>query len=159
MALLIRMTLIVLMLNLFLYIGINLVESSPNENGDIYRLNDELKFHFENDLLSEFLGGRSSVDEIVQSTKDNLTNYGFDYSGNLTILPEKTGGSFGGITTFIDVVDSIWKYLKTFGNIAISPLTLFFNYRMPVLIGLLIAIPYFIVFVLGIIFFVRGYSD
>jgi hypothetical protein len=151
-----KMAVLVFILNLFVYLGIAFTTSLPNSDGSTHELNKDLKFHFENDLVDEWLGGRSSVEYVLNGTKDNWTSYGYQVSGNISTLPDKTGGSFGEQTTFIDNLGTVWKYLRTLGNIAQAPLTLLFNNRIPSIIGVLIGFPYFIAFMFGIIFFARS---
>lgn len=156
MAMLIRMVAMTLIINIFLYAGINMIAGLPENDGTFYRLNNQLSFHFDNDLITQLLGSQEQLDTLINNTNDAYITYDVNLTGDLFKIPDRIQGGIGGLTSFIDVVDTTWAAIKVLFNIALAPLTLFFNYRMPVLIGLMIGMPYAIMFVLGIVWFIRG---
>ena len=132
-----------------------MISSLPADDGTFNKMNNDLSFHFSDDLVSQVLG-QQQTDMIVNNTNNGYTSYDLNFTGDLWKQPDKVAGGIGGLTSFIDVVDTIWGTIKLLFNIAMSPLTLFFNYRMPILIGLMIGVPYAVIFVLGLIWFIRG---
>lgn len=155
MAMLIKMVVITLILNIFIYVGLNMVSSLPDSNGLTYRANDKFLFQFKGDLISKIMG-EGVMDKIANDTNLGFISYDVKLNGSLWQEPSKVAGGIGGLTSFIDVIDTVWSTVGLIWNIALSPLILFFNYRLPVLIGLMIGLPYAVMFVLGIIFFIRG---
>lgn len=148
---------IIFVMNIFMYLGVNFSISAEDGN----TLNKDYKFHFENDLMDSFLSSNVDLDQIAQDTKENWTNYGIEFNGTFTGLPQKEAGQdigVGGIT-FLDSLNIVWPFLATLGNLIIAPLTLFFNFRMPVFIGIMIGLPYFLMLVLSIFAFIRGVPD
>lgn len=153
-----RLALLALCLNLYLYIAISLTSSLPDPNYSEYMLNDQLKFHFNNDIVEQWIK-QDQMDQMLNNTRNNWTSYDINFTGGVNNLPTRVGGSFGGIATFIDVVDSVWGWIALFGNIVTAPLTLFFSYRMPSIIGLMIGLPYAVMMMITIVFFVRGLNS
>lgn len=154
MSTLIKLFTVLVVLNIFMYLGVNFSISAEGGN----QLNTDYNFHFEGDLIDSFFKGQNNLDTITQDTKENWTSYGVPIEGNFTILPSQEAGEIsgeGGII-YLDALKMVYSFIKTLGNIAIAPLTLFFNFRMPVFIGLMIGIPYFIIVFLAIIGFIRG---
>jgi hypothetical protein len=113
------------------------------------------------DLISKYLRGYQSLDSIAENTKSNWTDYSIGLNASVNSLPEKQAGTFISNTglSFLDGLNIIWDTATTLMNIAIAPLTLFFNFRMPVFIGLMIGIPYFIILFLSVIALIRGVGD
>lgn len=146
----------VLVLNLFMYIAVNFAISADGNNS----LNPQYNFHFNGDLIDSFLSSNTDFDQIAQDTKDNWTNYDIAFEGNFTQTPDVKGGNIiGEGVSFFDSIAIAWSFVKTLGNIMIAPLTLFFNFNMPVLVGLMIGIPYFFLLVLTFFSFIRGVAD
>lgn len=153
----IKMMTILLMINIFMYIGVNFSISA--EGGR--ELNKDYNFHFKGDLVDTFMAGQNNLDTITEDTKENWTSYKQDFNNSFTQIPQQQGGissGEGGII-FLDSLAIVWDFIKTLGNVMIAPLTLFFNFRMPVFIGLIIGIPYFFVLVLTFIALIRGVGD
>lgn len=151
---LIKLFSVLVVLNIFMYMGVNFSISAEGGNS----LNEDYNFHFEGDLIDSFFTGQNNLDTITQDTKENWTSYGVPIEGNFTSLPSQEAGEIsgqGGII-YLDALKMVYSFIKTLGNIAIAPLTLFFNFRMPVFVGLMIGIPYFIIIFLSIIGFIRG---
>lgn len=150
-----KLAAVLVSLNIFMYVFVNFAKSSDGNE-----LNEDLKFHWEGDLLDRYMQG-TSLDNIVENTKDNWTDYSINFSSGISSIPDKQGGTSigqGGIS-FLDALDIVWDFIKTLFNIVASPLTLFFNFRMPVIIGILIGIPYFIIFLITLFAFIRGVPD
>ena len=141
---------------MFMYLGVNFAISVDGN-----QLNQDYNFHFEGDLMDTYLSGAQDLDTLAQDTKDNWTNYAVGLGGNFTARPTKEGGQdvgAGGIS-FLDGLDIAWSFVLTLCNLMIAPLTLFFNFGMPVFIGLMIGVPYFLILVLTLFAFIRGAGD
>ncbi len=157
MSTMIKMMSVLFILNIFMYVGVNFSMSADGENN----LNKNYNFHFNGDLIDTFIKDQGTLDTMTQDYKENWTSYGIEFEGNFTGIPDQQAGistGQGGIV-FLDPLRILWSFVKTMGNVAVAPLTLFFNFNMPVLIGLMIGIPYFIILVLTIFAFIRGVSD
>lgn len=154
---LIKIVTTLLILNIFMYIVVNFSISADGVNS----LNKNYNFHFENDLITNYLTGNTDFDTLAQNTKENWTDYGVGLNSNVNKLPTKeTGTSVGsGGINFLDALAIAWDFVGTLFNIVISPLTLFFNFNMPIFIGLLIGFPYFTILLLCIFGFIRGSGD
>lgn len=156
MAMVIKMVGFIFIMNMFLYLGINLITGLPDSNGNVNYLNNNLAFHFDNDLLQQWMGSRVQLDSMINNSKLNYTTYNVNMSGTIVVQPQKVGGGINGLTSFIDVVDTVWSFITMLFNIALAPLTLFFSYNLPPMIGLMVGIPWAIIYILGIIWFIRG---
>lgn len=150
----IKLTSILLLMNIFLYVGMNLAITAEGED-----LQENLQFHIEGDLLQELVG--TSVQDITSDIKNNFTSYDVSINSNFTTFPELQGGEEigqGGIS-FLDAIRISIDFAKLMFNIAVSPLTLFVNYRLPPLLMILIGLPYLVVFIITIMAFLRGVGD
>lgn len=148
---------VLIVLNIFMYIGVNFSISAEGGN----ELNKDYNFHFEGDLIDTFMTGNEDLGQIADDTKNNWTNYAIGLNANFTQIPDQQGGistGTGGIN-FLDNLRIVWTFIKTLGNIMVAPLTLFFNFRMPIFVGLMIGIPYFSILVLTLFAFIRGVGD
>lgn len=146
----IKMATIIMVLNIFMYLGVNFAMTAEGK-----QINEEYNFYFSGDLISIFVGNSTSqqIDSIAENTKDNWTDYGINSEGALFDTPQQESGEVvgeGGVA-FIDSLKVLWAIVPTMGNIVLAPLTLFFNFDMPIFIGLMIGIPY--IFLLGISFY------
>ncbi len=153
----IKMITVLLILNIFMYIGVNFSISA--ESG--HELNKDYNFHFKGDLIDSFMSGNEDLDQIAEDTKNNWTSYGVGLGANFTQIPDKESGisiGVGGIS-FLDSLNIVWGFVASLGNIIVAPLTLFFNFRMPIFIGLMIGIPYFLILTLTFFAFIRGVGD
>jgi len=154
---LIKLLTIMLIMNIFLYIGVNFSISADGSND----INKDYHFYFEGDMLQTVLSSQDDLKNLAKNTKENWTDYDIDFNSNFTKNLQQQGGinvGDGGIS-FLDSLKIIWAFILTLGNIVIAPLTLFFNFRMPVFVGLMIGVPYFMILVLSLIALVRGVSD
>ena len=152
-----KLIVMLLVLNIFMYLGVNFSMGVDSKN----QLNPDYKFHFENDLLAGFLSGYTSLDDMTESTKTNWTDYAIGLNGNFTQKPTQQTGIFtstGGIG-FLDGLRIVWSAVETIGNIIIAPLTLFFNFHMPIFIGIMIGLPYFLILALSFFALIRGVGD
>jgi hypothetical protein len=134
-----------------MYLGVNFAMNAEGTSG----LNEEYYFYFGGDLIQTFMGENaySNLNTITNNTKGNWTSYNIDIDSATMDLPQQEAGEVtgeGGVS-FIDALKVLWAIVPTMGNIVISPLTLFFNFDMPVFIGLMIGLPY--IFVLAISFY------
>lgn len=146
---------ILLMLNLFLYAGIKFISSADGLN----QPDPTLHFQWRGDLVDYFM--ERSLDDMASDYKDGFTNYGANFSSNFRNFPTQEGGQTigqGGII-FLDSLKVVWSFFTTLANVAFAPLAFFFNYDMPILIGILIGIPLSIIYVATIILAIRGVSD
>ncbi len=153
----IKMLAVLFCMNIFMYLGVNFSISA--EGGR--ELNKDYNFHFEGDIMDTFLSGNQDMDDIVQSTKDNWTDYGVGLNANFTSFPSQQSGisvGAGGVS-FLDALSIGWDLIKAVANIMTAPLTLFFNFRMPVFIGIMIGLPYFFILILTLIALLRGVGD
>ena len=153
----IKMLAVLFCMNIFMYLGVNFSISA--EGGR--ELNKDYNFHFEGDIIDTFMSGNEDLDAIAQSTKDNWTDYNVGLDANFTSFPSQQSGisvGTGGIN-FLDALSISWDLIKAVANLMIAPLTLFFNFRMPVFVGIMIGLPYFFILVLTLIAFLRGVGD
>jgi len=144
----IKMATIVMVLNIFMYLGVNFAINAEGTAG----LNEEYNFYFKGDLLDIMLGDNTDakLNQIVNDTKDGWTSYGIDTDSSLFNEPEQQAGEVigeGGVS-LLDGIKIMWAIIPTMANIVIAPLTLFFNFNMPIFIGLMIGLPY--LFILGV---------
>jgi len=149
-----KLMVFVLCINLFMYIGVNSTvmhvegsdELTPYKwNGDIFDI-----------LFDDGLAVQNSIDLEIKS---NATSYGtFDLNTDLSGVPDQSGGQStgeGGIS-FLDGLKILWSIIPTLWNIALSPITLFFSFGMPLAVGILVGIPLAFINILSIIILIRG---
>ena len=146
----IKLATIIVVLNIFMYLGVNFAMTAEGVG-----MNEEFYFYFGGDLIQTFMGddSYSELNTAVANTKDNWTSYNINIDGEAMNLPEQQAGEVtgeGGVS-FIDALAVLWAIVPTMGNIVIAPFTLFFNFDMPIFIGLMIGIPY--IFLLAISFY------
>jgi len=137
-----KLFIVLLTVNLFVYLGINYTVSADGSS----ELNKQLNFHWEGDLIDTMLQGRGTLNDITENTKNNWTDYNVKINGSLMTIPDKSSGisiGTGGIS-FLDGLNIIYAFIRTLGNVIVAPITLFFNFRMPVFIGILFGLPYVI---------------
>ena len=148
-----KMIAVVLFMNIFMYVGINLPRTSEGI---------ELKYHWNGDMFDVFLGGNSKVTSIMENTQNNYTAYNFNYSSGISQVPNQEAGGYTGSAsgvTFLDGLRIAWAIIPTLFNIAISPLTLFFSFRIPLIVGLMIGVPYFMMLIISLFMMLRGIPD
>jgi len=148
----IKLSTIIMVLNIFMYLGVNFAMNAEGTSG----LNDNYNFYFKGDMIEVFMGDSAynNMNELINNTKNNWTSYGLEVNGEMMNLPEQEGGELvgtGGGVSFIDGLKVLWAIIPTMANIVLAPLTLFFNFKMPIFIGLMIGLPY--LFILGISFY------
>jgi len=155
-----KMIVLLLVMNIFSYISVNLVRSMDGNY-----MNQDLKFYFKGDIIETLLSNSTSEDislsDMAYYTRENWTYYSVDFTDSAVNIPQKQGGESigdGGIS-FLDALNIAYAFIPTLFNIAISPLTILFNFRMPVLIGLIYGIPYFAIIIFSIFAFIRGVGD
>jgi len=146
-----KLATIIMVLNIFMYLGVNFAITAEGNSG----INENYNFYFKGDLISLFVGDETvgKLESIANDTKNNWTNYGITGDGAVFTEPEQVSGETigeGGIS-YIDALAVLWAIVPTMGNIVLAPLTLFFNFGMPVFIGLMLGIPY--IFMLGLSFY------
>lgn len=151
---LIKLGSLMLVMNIFAYIAVNM--SIMSVDGTT-QLNPDYNFFFKDDLISKYLGGKGGIDTIAQDTKDGFTSYGLYVNSSFATIPAlQTGVSSATDAYFTDPLKIIYSFLATLGNVIISPLTLFFNFHIPPVIGIMIGVPYFFILGLTIILLIRG---
>lgn len=152
---LLKLLAILVMMNIFVYIGVNFSIAMDAST----QLNPELKFYWKGDLIERFMS--DSLDDITANTRDNWTDYNIDFSGNMsTFVQKSTGRGIGtGFIAFLDELDIVWSFLATLWNISFSPIILFANFRVPIFVGLMIGIPMIILYTTTIILAIRGVGD
>lgn len=153
---LIRMVGMLVVVNLFMYIGVNFAMSVDGDG-----LNENYNFHFEGDLVDQMLGGYTNLDTVSQDLKENWTSYGVNLNENFSAIPNQESGQLTGSSGFngLDALKIVWGFVLLLGNIVVSPLTLFFNFQIPALVGIMIGIPYFTIMLMAIIAMIRGVGD
>lgn len=154
MSTLIKLMVLLLMMNIFIYLGMNFAITA--EGVDLQGNNT---FFLEGDLVRTLMSG--SLQNSIQSSKENFTDYGINLTSSFTDFPEATGGEeFGtNIISFLDIPRIALAFIKTLFNIAVSPIALFTTFRLPPVLLALIGIPYLIIFVISAMAFLRGVSD
>jgi len=155
MSTLIKMASVLIVLNMFMYIGLNFAIA------DGQYMNNELKFRWEGDIFDLFFADRLDLDEMTANLRENYTTFSPELDPSFTEIPQATGGENigdGGIS-FLDLGRAAFAIIPTLFNLAAAPLTLFFNFHVPTLVGLMIGVPYTIIFVLTLFAFIRGVSD
>jgi hypothetical protein len=152
----IKLIAVLICCNVFMYIAVNFSIGAENER----ELNKDYNFHFKGDLIDTFMSGSQDLNQIAENTKNNWTDYDVGLNANFTTLPDQQGGTSVGVggISFLDGLKIVWSFVLSVANIVIAPLTLFFNFRMPVFIGLMIGIPYFIILIFTLFGFIRGVS-
>ncbi len=164
MAAILKMLVLVICLNTFLYLGTNYaMETTGFEQQGAARLNG--------DLFDILLESKSSIDTDFQLYSNSLrdgTNYSFGASYNLSTtssgglgtFPTKEAGqsttSESGAFSFLDALSIVYSGIKSIFNIAIMPLTLMTNNDLPPLFALLIGFPLAILQLITIIILIRG---
>lgn len=154
MSTMIKMFSIIIMMNLFIYLGMNFAITAEGEE-----LQEVNEFRLSGDLMQQLLD--DSLNPAISSTKDNFTDYDINVNSSFTTFPESQGGEETGVggISFFDVARMIIPFAKTLANIAISPITLFMGYRLPMLFVAIIGIPYLLIFFITVIAFLRGVPD
>ncbi len=153
---LIKLTSILVMMNIFIYLGMTFTITAAGEDAEF-----DIKNHMQNDLLQKLVS--DSVQTSAESLKENFTDYDINMSNSgFTTFPalqggEDVGGS-GGVS-FLDSVNIVMDFMKLLFNIAVSPITLFTSFRIPFFFGVIIGIPYLIIFVIAVMAMIRGVGD
>lgn len=144
-----------LLMNIFVYIAINFSFAMDEST----KLNPDLFLYFKGDLIEKFMA--SSLTDIAESTRDNWTDYDIQFNESMSKFVTKKGGaSFGeGGISFLDTLDIAWAFFATLWNVAFAPMILFFNFRVPIFVGLLLGIPLVILYITTIILAIRGIGD
>ncbi len=164
MAAILKMMVLVICLNTFLYLGTNYaMENTGFQQEGAARLNG--------DLFDILLTSKSNIDTDFQLYSDSLrdgTNYssGTSYnlsttdSGGLGTFPPQEPGQSGttesGAFSFLDALSIAYAGIKSMFNIAIMPLTLMTNNDLPPLFAILIGFPLAILQLITIIVLIRG---
>ncbi len=151
---LIKLTAILLMMNIFIYLGMAFAITASGEDAEF-----DTRLHIQDDLLQKLVF--NSVDDMAQSQKENFTDYDINITSEFTTFPEKLGGEdigTGGIS-FLDMPNIVFAFVKMLFNIAVSPIALFMSFRIPFIFAAIIGIPYLIIFVMTVMAFMRGVGD
>ena len=154
---LIKMVTLLIVINIFMYMAVNFSITAEGKDA----LNKDYNFYFENDLISQYMGGYNNVNKLTEDAKTNWTSYGLKFSDAYNAVPSQAGGistGAGGIS-FLDNLKIAWDFILTLFNLITAPLTLFFNFRMPVFVGLMIGVPYFLILLFCVFAMIRGVGD
>ena len=163
-AAILKMLVLVICLNTFLYLGTNYaMETTGFQQEGAARLNG--------DLFDVLLTSKANIDTDFQLYSDSLRD-GFNYSsganynlsstsdGGLGTFPTKETGSSAttesGAFSFLDALSIVYSGIKSMFNIAIMPLTLMTNNDLPPLFAILIGFPLAILQLVTIIVLIRG---
>jgi hypothetical protein len=148
------MTSIILIINIFLYLGINFAANADGTND----LNKQFNFRYDNDLLEMMF--HTNLDNSTQSLKENWTQYPTLANANFTTLqPIEAGYSEADNFVVVDPIKYLFGAIGMVYNIIVSPLTLFFDFHMPFYIGLILGVPYFFILFMALMAFIRGAGD
>ncbi len=164
MAAILKMLVLVICLNTFLYLGTNYaMETTGFEQQGAARING--------DLFDIMLTSKESIDTDFQLYSDSLRdskNYSTGANWNLsttdsgglgTFPTQETGSSAtteSGAFSFLDALSIGYAAIKSLFNIAIMPLTLLTNNDLPPLFAILIGFPLAILQLVTLIILIRG---
>ena len=127
MAALLKLTALLICINIFLYLGINYALNTGGASSDTaVRLQGDL-FDL---LLEDKEGFDQYMDDYVDSLESdqNVTRaYKFQLSGNFSAMPSQHTGSSvsgeAGAFSFLDALKVVWAFVATLINVGLSPLT------------------------------------
>jgi len=147
----IKMATVMIVLNVFMYLGVNFSISAEGNS----ELNKNYNFRFNGDLIDIFMGEEqyNRLDQALEDTKNNWTSYDINADSAIFNEPSQQTGEVtgdGGIN-FLDSLKIMWAIVPTLANVVMAPLTLFFNFDMPVFLGFMIGLPY--LFLMGVTFY------
>ena len=71
---------VLVVINIFMYVGVTFSISA--EGGR--ELNKDYNFHYEGDIIDQYMAGNIQLDELAEDTKDNWTNYDPGLNANFT---------------------------------------------------------------------------
>ncbi|KKN42282.1 hypothetical protein LCGC14_0714820 [marine sediment metagenome] len=174
MAAILKMLVLVICLNTFLYLGTNYaMETTGSDQEGAARING--------DLFDILLTNKGSLDIDFQNYTESLKtgeNFSTGASWNLTstedcgkiiggkeqcglgTFPPQVKGGAGaetaGAFSFLDAMNMVYAGVKTMFNIAIMPLTLMTNNKLPPLFAILIGFPLAILQIVTLIVLIRG---
>ncbi len=164
MAAILKMLVLVICLNTFLYLGTNYAMENTGFNQEgVARING--------DLFDVLLTSKANIDADFQLYSDSLrdgTNYSSGANWNLSntddgglgTFPTKETGSSAttesGAFSFLDALSIAYAGIKTLFNITIMPLTLMTNNDLPPLFAILIGFPLAILQIVTLLILMRG---
>lgn len=139
---------ILLVINIFLYVGGVRVVEADSQNSDGYSGAEG--------FLSRFVDA-PTTDELLQSNvsltmRTNCTSGNDCLKDNVPSTLQDTGGS--GVLTFIDAIKTIWSFVLFLINIIFTPIGLFMT--LPSIVALLFGLPLLVAGILGIVFLIRS---
>lgn len=141
-----------MVMNLFAYMGVNFSISLDGERA----LNEDYHFYFEGDAFSSIMVDRAEYDQMIQSYRDNWTDYDYNFTEETVTVPAQESGFVADNIPGLDVVKMVYPWILAIANLAMAPLALFFNFQMPFYLGMMIGIPYMFLFIFGLMAFIRG---
>ncbi len=164
MAAILKMLVLVICLNTFLYLGTNYaMENTGFSQQGAARLNG--------DLFDVLLTSKTNLDTDFQLYSDSLrdgtnyssaTNYNLSSTGSgglgtfPTQIPGQSGTTESGAFSFLDALSIGFAAITSLFNIAVMPLTLMTNNDLPPLFAILIGFPLAILQLVTIIILIRG---
>lgn len=173
-AAILKMLALVICLNTFLYLGTNYAmghtgadqDNASRISGDLFDVLLTNKGNLDLDFQN-YSASLESGDSFSTGSSWNLSpteNCGKIIGGKeqcgLGTLPTKATGGAGsetaGAFSFLDAMNMVYAGVKTLFNIAIMPLTLMTNHKLPPLFAILIGFPLSILQLVTIIVLIRG---
>ncbi len=164
MAAILKMLVLVICLNTFLYLGTNYAMENTG-------LDQEGAARINGDLFDILLSNTEGFDKDFQNYSESLKRgeeFSTGASWNLTPTDEDGLGTFpikvtggagsetSGAFSFLDGMNMVYAGVKTMFNIAIMPLTLMTNNKLPPLFAILIGFPITILQLVTLIVLIRG---
>jgi len=172
MSTMIKMATFLLLLNLTYYISVNMIfvpyDVDTMDSCEYKLVGDTCHAPLEYELGIYQVPGdiidiifKDNVHTAVSNYQQGYKTVNFDLQDQWQTEPEQAGGESIGtdIISYLDAIKIIWSIIPTLFNIALTPLMLFFASSSNLMIVLLLGVPYVIIFVLTIFFFIRGASD
>lgn len=141
-----KLFIVILMLNTFLYIGINYTMKSGTDvwtvSGSIF---DKL---YDGDVNSAIISEREGL---------NVSN-DFNITKTLTIAPnQKSGEAIGdGGISLLDALKIFWSIIPTLWGIALVPISIITWEGMPLMLKLVIAFPLSLLELVALFLLIRG---
>jgi len=139
----------VLIMNTFLYLGINYGLQPEDE---VWRING--------DLMDTLYRGNLSESVLDDKNNGEVTNE-VGISSDISSAPSQKAGEpigSGDDISYLDALKIFFSFVGTLFNIAIAPVTIFSVYSMPFMVRLLIGFPLAIIELLSLILLLRGVS-
>jgi len=155
---LIKIATLLICLNITFYCAVNLI-MFPDGEGEYKSMEYEIGvFQFKGDLIDVIFG--ENFDETIRNNQEGFTSYP-DLEDGFISAPSQAGGETLGtnVISFLDSLRIVWAIIPTLFNIAITPVALLFANNLNPMFGLMIGVPFVIIYILAIFMFIRGVGD